>query len=92
MKELERELLESTRINREIETQWAEIATKDIPQELYQEIAIQYKAASKLLASKDDIIKNLQTELKVTLHLCFCLVFSLVAVNNCLLISTVLCV
>mmetsp|Transcript_13357 Transcript_13357/g.25936 ORF Transcript_13357/g.25936 Transcript_13357/m.25936 type:complete len:701 (+) Transcript_13357:61-2163(+) len=65
MKDLESELLESTRINREIEMEWAQIAKKDIPQELYQEIAVQYKAASKLLASKDDIVKNLQTELKV---------------------------
>lgn len=64
MRNLEKELLESTRINREIESQWAEIAKKDIPQELYQEIAVQYKAASKLLASKDDIIKDLQSELK----------------------------
>ena len=44
--------------------QWAQIAQKNIPQELYQDIAVQYKAASKLLASKDEIIKALQQELK----------------------------
>ena len=44
--------------------QWAQIAQKDIPQELYQDIAVQYKAASKLLSSKDEIIKALQQELK----------------------------
>jgi len=65
LRELEKELLESTSINREIELKWAEIAQKDIPQELYTQIAIQYKAASKLLGSKDEIIKQLQTELKV---------------------------
>lgn len=65
LRELEKELLESTNINREIELKWAQIAQKDIPQELYTQIAIQYKAASKLLASKDEIIKQLQTELKV---------------------------
>jgi len=64
MIELEKELLESTKINREIEMQWAQIAQKNIPQELYQDIAVQYKAASKLLASKDEIIKALQQELK----------------------------
>ena len=44
--------------------QWSQIAQKNIPQELYQDIAVQYKAASKLLASKDEIIKALQQELK----------------------------
>lgn len=64
MDELERELIDSTKLNRDIESKWNEVASKNIPQELYQSIAKQYSAASSLLNSKDNIIKQLQDELK----------------------------
>lgn len=65
MTKLEKEVISSADVNREIESQWAQIAQKTVPQDLFQEISVQYKAASKLLASKDEIVKSLQGELKV---------------------------
>jgi dynein regulatory complex protein 1 len=64
MQTVEQELVESGEKNRHIETQWAEIAQKDIPQELYREIALQYKAASALIATKEELIAELQRDLK----------------------------
>lgn len=82
-------MIESAKTNREIETQWAIIAQKNIPQELYQEIAQQYESASQLLASKDAIIKQLQTELKVKVGQCTASLVAPVSTftNNCYVIG-----
>lgn len=64
LNELENSAIESAQLNQVIESQWSVIAQKDIPQELYQDIAIQYKLASDMLSTKDVIIANLQAELK----------------------------
>lgn len=64
LNELENSAIESAQLNQVIESQWSIIAQKDIPQELYQDIAVQYKLASDMLNTKDVIITNLQNELK----------------------------
>lgn len=61
---LERELKESQVINAELESRWDSVAEKTIPQELYSAISGQYKEASALLNSKDELIKFLQVQLR----------------------------
>jgi dynein regulatory complex protein 1 len=64
LEKLEKDLLESTKENREIEAQWIEVAKKIIPQDLHQEIGKQFQQASNVLNKKHELVKELQKELK----------------------------
>jgi len=64
MRLLHNELIESAKLNREIEAKWDVIAQKTVAQELFHEMGKQYQESAALLRSKDSIIETLQKAIK----------------------------
>lgn len=61
---LEAELVQSIKINQDIEAKWSTVAQLTVPEELYQEIGKQYQQSSALIQAKEQLIRSLQRELK----------------------------
>lgn len=61
---LQNEAVSSAKSNAAIEMKWAELLESEIPQELHHEIQVQMSACNAVVASKDALIGEFQTQLR----------------------------
>ncbi|KAH9106648.1 hypothetical protein AeMF1_017788 [Aphanomyces euteiches] len=64
IEKLQQEAITSGSRNAAVEMRWADLYDYNMPQELYKQLQLQTEACDAILASKDALIKDFQTQLK----------------------------
>ncbi|ETW03088.1 hypothetical protein H310_05515 [Aphanomyces invadans] len=64
IEKLQQEAITSGSRNAEVEMRWADLYDYNMPQELFKQLQLQSEACGAILASKDALIKDFQTQLK----------------------------
>ena len=62
---LQNEAIGSSLANQNVEKKWVEMLSKDIPNELDQEIRLQLEECRKIVHSKDELINEFQRQLRL---------------------------
>lgn len=62
---IQKEIEDSREVNEILDGKWGEVAALKVPEELQPEIAKQHQAMTKIVMSKNEIVKTLQTDIAV---------------------------